>query len=358
MINEDNSNYTVQEEDEIIEGQDSELSNEDETDSESEDSEESSGENEGEVQVEESEQEIPDEEKHLSARDRTLLNKARRENYRYLTRIEELQNEIIKKEQEAEQLRYLNDVSTQTAMGHYEIAAKERLDRAKEMSEAAKETGDPKAITETDIALSKAVFEYEKLRGYKAEQELQLENEQAAAQLRAQSQQNGYQQPYRPPLTEETYSISEQWVDENDWFRRDSPNYDPNRHMMANHLMDNIDNYCRANGMEHLIGSQEYFNTLNKQLSQNLGINNQYQSQGQQNRRMQNMASRNVVAPARGRSVSNNYSANNNKSVQLSAADRLMAQRIGMKEQEYRKYVEKSRKDDYINEQIAQSKSR
>jgi hypothetical protein len=332
--------------DEVIEGQETEVEEEEE---EVEEEQEQESE-----EKEEREQEAPQV-------DKALINKVRRENFRYLNKIQELQNQLALEREEAAQLRYLNDVSTQTALNHYEIAAKERLDRARDMKEAALESGDNKALIEADIALGKAVNEYETLRREKATQEFHVENEMAAAQARMQAQQaNPYQQyPARPTLTEENFNVAEQWVNENDWFNTRSSNYDYERHMLANQLLDNLDAYCYQNGLANKIGSPEYFEALNQQLGQYSQAKGAQMSKPSQQQASRQQAPRGVVAPARGRSMTGGSGSGvRGKEQPLSSAERSMIQRLGVTEKDYRLHKARAVKTDYMADQKAQWKER
>jgi hypothetical protein len=336
------------EEEEIIEGQAS--------DPEPEHEEQSEETPENDDSAEEEEQQ---ESNHNDYVDKSILNKVRRENFRYLNKIQELQNQLAMRDQEAVELRYVNDVATQTAMNHYESAAKERLDRAKDMRLSALESGDPKTIADTDVELSKAVYEYEKLRNYKAEQQFQNESEQTAAELRYQAQQNSPYNPYpaKPNLTEENMATANDWAAKNDWFKTNSKNYDAIKHDIANQVLDNLDKYCYDNGLGNLIGSREYFDTLDQQLNnypQFQKGTNMPRQQTQKSYSQQPQRS-NMVAPARGRTAPTSYNGGSQKqNTPLSAAEKNMIQRLGVTEESYRFHKQRKMKDDYFGDQLMQ----
>jgi hypothetical protein len=349
---------------EVIEGQAS-----DEPEEEEEQAEEESGE-----QPEESAQE--QEKPHKDMVEKALFNKTRREAFRYLNKIQELQAELAAEREEAAKLRHLNDVSTKVAFDNYEIAAKERMDRARDMHQSALESGDNKSITDAQIAVSKAVNEYEKIMSARAQQEVEAENQRAMEELNQRYyQQHQQQQPqkYIPRLSEENYLISEDWFQKNQWYQNGNPNQDIQKTQVANVVFDNIDNHCRQNGLEHMIGSQEYFNAAEAQIAAHMAqyypqqqqrqaqdISGMQQRQGyQQPQARQQQASyspstgRATVAPARGRTPGA-VAGGRQPQAPLSRAERDMIQRLGVSEATYRASKEKSMKSDYLSDQIAQ----
>lgn len=319
---------------------------------------------------EEEEQEEESEEQELAAKkakeqeqvkktvevDKRLLDKTRRENFSYMNKIKELEAQLSSEREEMAQLRYVNDISTKTAFDHYENAAKIQLDRARDMRESALESGDSKAIAETDVVLSKAVYEYERLKNLKAEQEVRYQNEQASEQARLRAmQENPYQQQYpeRPNLTPENYNTAEQWVSENEWFKVDSPNYDYDRHMLANQICDHLDRWCYQNNQSHMIGSDQYFKSLNDYMGQ-------YAPKPAPSSQMRSSApqSRSMVAPAKSRGVPTTPTGapQRNNGAPLTASERHLIKELGVTEADYRKHKAKSERSDYFKYQVAQGK--
>lgn len=303
--------------------------------------------------------EISDEEKpedsketsEVSERKKTdserFLDNLRRDNFRYQNKIQELMSQLAQKEYESAQLRQTADLSIQTAIGHHEIAAKERLDRAKSLKNAAIESGDPKAITDADIALSEAVFNYEKVKGYKAEQELQAENEQISQQLR---QQQMYQQPQYDPyanMSQEAVYATREWARNNDWCNPNSNNYDYEKHMLAESIVSNLDNFIAQTGRQHLSKTREYYDAIDQELAKHYkpshqGRTNMAQQNTRQPQMQQTSQSRNVVAPVKGRG---SVGTAQRYSKPLPSAHRDMLQRLksyGVTEERYRKSMEQA----------------
>lgn len=311
----------------------------------------------------ESEEEIKG--KHWS-KDKILLDRIRRDNYRYAAEKNELQAMLQKKEDEISQLRYLNNVSMDASLANYEAAAKERLDRATELREAAYESGDVKAITATDIALSKAVYEFEKLQGYKNAEKTQAEMDRASQERIYNQQQQQYQQQQAQPfqLSEEAQMLSHEWANNNEWFKTNSPNYDPQRATLANQICDHLDNWCRANNSAHLIGSEQYLNSLDSYLSQYSPVQQRQGNPMTKAKPMQNSSHQQspMVAPARGRAMGSTagpmQTRNAAPKVNLSPFEADWAKKLGVSPDQYKAHKVKAIKNDPFSDQINQQRGR
>lgn len=293
--------------------------------------------------------------------DRATLNRIRRDNFRYLHQIQELQRQLDQQRQEAARLNYLNDVSVNTAAAHYEAAAEANLQRARDMKAAAIDSGDTQAIADTDISLTKAVYEYEQAKKLKLEHDINTQNEQEMHRARMEAErQSQYHQQQQVTVPDYNYPIAEDWTSRNDWFIKGSKNYDQQRHLAANRICDELDRWCYQTGNSHLIGSNEYFDELDNRLNhythqQSTSLNHSQQHPSRQN----NMANRNVVAPARSRGVPSSPTGRVPHSKQpLTAAEKNMIQRLGVTEEVYRAHKIKSMKNDYMKERLAQYNQR
>lgn len=303
--------------------------------------------------------------------EKMLHNKARREAFQQVNRIRELEAQLARKEEEKAQLRYTNEVTTQSAYGGYEAAAKERMDRAKDMYTAAYESADPKAIADANEIMHKAVYEFERIKSIKAEQEAIKKNEHELEQARLQAQaqyqqQNPSQYPSKPTLNQEQYSYAENWVAQNDWFKVNGPNYDAEKHAIADQACAMLDAWCYQNNRAHEIATPAYFAEIDRYLEQvyTMPGTNQItprppQAQQQQYAPQRGVPVKNVVAPARGSvgTMPNGAPQRGQKSP-LSPEQRNFVRNLGVSEEEFRAAKKRSDKTDYFGQMMDQARDR
>jgi hypothetical protein len=274
------------------------------------------------------------------------INEIQREKFQAYEELQRSEQEKIYLQQEVDRLKQLNEVSTNTALDSYELAALERLESAKQIKEKAIESGDVKAQIEADIALSNAVNDYKQVQGYKNQEKITREQEYYLNQQQQYERQMYAQQYQNTGPDVINRGEAERWVQDNDWFKTDSPNYNPQMTQVVNVLCDALDAQLYRTGNQNAIFSKDYFDYIDDQLSQlQRGSSTQYSNNRNMNQGHLSMRqSREPVAPVmRGGSQISNQGP---RDVRISSEERDMARRLGIKPEDYiRKKLEIERSE-------------
>jgi|SRR5882724_1835516 len=257
------------------------------------------------AQEEEASQPVEEKPKKKKVNIGERLSQAQREKWHALDELKAIR-------EENDRLRAMTDVSTRTALNHYDQSVQQRLMAAKEQKIRALESGDIMAQADADVALSMATSEFQQLNNMKAQQEVY-------------QQPHYQQQQYTPPTREREV---QEWASQNDWFHPSSDNYDDE---MANevHAYCNVfDNNLYRAGQADKIMSREYFDLLNEHIK--AVKQNKYQSRG---RDLQMKSGRGTVAPRSG--YSGQSSGGSPRQPTLTADEADMARRLGVKDEDY-----------------------
>lgn len=269
--------------------------------------------------VEEQEQEEP---KKRDAK--TRINEVTRQKYQAIEQMKSAMDRANALELENEQLRRLNSMQTNASALQQEATAKERLERAKERKALAIESGDIKGQVDADIAIAEAVSEVQKIDYDKTYRQVQQEYDQQnyeAQQRYAEAQMQQYQRP-----EEANRHIAEKWLMDNEWFMKQSPNFNPKLHDEVQRLCDQLDATLYRSGEQYKIYSDEYFQYVNQQipaLQQRLGT------------RPAMSKSQNYVEPVRG--GNQNYA--QKQRVTLTSEQKDLIRGLGVKPEEYIKHM-------------------
>lgn len=186
--------------------------------------------------------EKPKKRSHIGAR----LSQVQREKYQALEEARALR-------EENERLRRLADVSTQTALDHYDQSVLQKVNIAKEQKAKALESGDIHAQIDADIALSSAVAEYQNLVNIKASQR---GRQQEYAPQQPYQEYPGYQQQQ---YAQQPYNYAQEWASQNTWCVPSSEDYDEEMASAVQRYCDEFDlNLYKAGKEAHRL-SPEYF---------------------------------------------------------------------------------------------------
>lgn len=258
------------------------------------------------------------------------INEIQREKYQAMEAAELLAQEKAQLQQEVSRLKQLNDVSTSSALDSYELTALERLEAAKQAKEKAIEGGDVKAQVEADISLSNAVADYKQVQQYKNQENLSREQERSLDQQAAYEQQLLAQQYQNASPDVLHRKELEDWIVSNDWYKQDSPNFNPQMAQVVNNIADALDAQLYRTGNQNAIFSKDYFDYIDEQI---MGIQRQTNGQYQQSGNLTMRRSNEPVNP-----VSRGYpqtAARNSRDIRMSSEEMDMARRLGVKPEEY-----------------------
>lgn len=145
----------------------------------------------------------------------------------------------------------------------------------------AKEEGD----IEREIALSKDLAEVEAAKStynlYKSQQK-QHPTENSYTQEYNTGEYNNYNVPYQQPsYNEPENEVLDEWLEKNQWADPNSPSYSPRLSKEVTDLSSELDDILRYNGSSHLIGTPEYYHTLDNLMNERYAV-------AQENRRSEN----------------------------------------------------------------------
>jgi len=270
------------------------------------------------IPLDESEKEAIQEKKQKQ-RDplKTQLNRERRAKYEALAEANRLKEEL-------ERVRQTAALTAQAAERHYDDNVMQNLERARQLKAQAIESGDSQAIVDADIALSAAVGEMQQLNSWKVQQGIR-------------NQQQSQQQSYQNVAPEVANELEiRRWGEENTWFNPQSEDYDEDLAKEAQLYSDLMEVELRRHGMNHLIYSPEYFDTLNTHVNTLRNM----RDQNKWGRRDLNMRSAPTsVTPVR----SGGYYSSEPQKVVISSEERDLARRLGLDEKTYLKFKFKDR---------------
>lgn len=236
--------------------------------------------------------------------------------------------------QEVENLKQVNKFSQQAAVTNYETSTLDRLERAKDLKTQALESGDIKAQVDADIALNKAMNEYERLADWKEKQRISDQQQ----QYEEQSNQNYYnsqaqQQQLYQDQTAPNEQVATQWVKDNEWFNEGSEGFEPELRRFTEDLTNSMDAYLYRAGMQHGIYSPEYFEYLDERIEdfksgkydhmRTEPSRNHYQQRNQQMTRPKS-----VTSGVSNSGYRNNVAINNRRQVKLNSDEMDMASRL------------------------------
>lgn len=165
---------------------------------------------------------------------------------------------------EVERLQKVANASTQTALSHYEDAASQRLEMAKERKIRALESGDVQEQTDADVALMKATQEQQNLLNLKAREEVLRQDHYQAAPAARETDRGGNDRL----AAQQDYEL-QRWVSQNQWFHPQSASYNPDMADAVQDFCEQFDHRIAQAGLQSQIGSPNYFNEVNKFVHQN-----------------------------------------------------------------------------------------
>jgi len=266
----------------------------------------------------------PDEDEKEKRRKKNLgqaLKRAHAEKYQALERIRLLEENLRQAQIAAER-------SSEAAMRSYDAEVIHKVAIARQKLQEAKELGDSQAEIDAQISLNLATNELQKLQDWKAQQEMQQEWQKSQSNIQ-QPQTNPNVNPYEYHQEE-----TEEWITRNaDWFHPEGENYDPYFAQETSRYSEALNQLLMERGYGHLIGSQEYYDTIDNQIAlARQRLQQSYQKHQPYQRGPQMKSVRAPVAPSRG--SMNRVTPSSKKP--LSAAERDMIRGLGVTEEAYR----------------------
>lgn len=283
---------------------------------------------------EEEEQEEVAEERPKKRDARTRINELVRKNHRAVEEMKRALEVAQTLELENEQLRKLNAMTAEASFAQQEAAAKARLDRAKERKANAIEMADVKGQVDADIEIASAVSDVQKLEYDKTYRTVQDEYRRQTDDIERQYYDRAAQEPeYRPEYA--NIDFANEWLQENDWFVKGSPNFNPRLHAEVNRLSEQLEHSYRQSGQAYKIASPEHFDIINQQIPQ---IKQRLGMKPEMNR------SRMYVEPVHNRG-SSSAAGSYPRSAKLSSDEKDFIRRLGVSEDSYIKEKLKDQKE-------------
>lgn len=210
-----------------------------------------------EEDTEEDEVSEPDEDAEEPEQPKEELQKPPKKRKDAKARINELIRKTHQAENEAAELRArMQELQNSLALSHmaankhYEDSVELQLEKAKQLKKNAYEAGDVEAMTEADIALSRAAYNVNQSQAWKAQQQIQQAYE-----------------PERQDPEQARMSNLQEWASRNPWAVPGHPNYNPK---LSSHLQEKLDLYeqdLKSKGLDHLIGEVPYFQEIDRYIA-------------------------------------------------------------------------------------------
>lgn len=230
--------------------------------------------------------------------------------------------------------------SANITLNHYDNSANLRLDQAKQRLVAAEEIGDVSAKADAIAEISAATAEAQRAKEWKAQLSWkdQAYKEAAAAPAPA------------PVRVDERFGQT--WVQNNSWYNPSSSEYQPLLAEPVRKYASQLDYSLVNSGQQHLIYSPQYFNDI-EAYAQNVG------ESLLKNRGLNMQQGNNSVS-----SVNRNSAAGNSSkrtTIHLTPDQKRMAKNCGVSEETYSKYVAEEMNDKSIfgrNMEIAKRNGR
>ncbi len=263
---------------------------------------------------------------------KTRIHQLQKEKYQAIHRAREREEEARRLREENEALKKTADIYNQAAMGNYDQALQLRIQQAEELLSRSIQEGDVKEQSRAIAELSKASSEAASLSAWKAQQQIPKQTE----------PENRNNEPPRQQSNEYMSPEAVNWFRQNTWCDPNSEHFDEFLASEADEYAGLLNNQLQRAGQGNRKYTKEYFDKINRHIQE---IRSEYgyeepepvnQKSIQQNRNL-NMkpTSSNTSAPTgnapRG--------PKNNAKVSLSQEEKDMARTIGMKEEEYAKYI-------------------
>lgn len=217
------------------------------------------------------------------------------------------ENERLK--QEVSRLKNISDQSNDAALRHYEENIQNKLYQATAKFELAEESGDVRRKTIAITELNDAQTKINELNRWKADQDYGQNQQQQQYQNQEPQYQPDYNQGYNQPqkihsnrqIESQAEANGYNWAASNSWFNPNSRDYDPEMSKVAGSICSDIDSQLMSERNSDAIGSIQYFQELNKRLSQVRAQRNPRSNNTQvQNRGLNMKQSRSPVSSVRG----------------------------------------------------------
>lgn len=151
--------------------------------------------------------------------------------------------------------------SDQAAIAYYEQATEANIANARRELQEAIQAGDALKQSEVTERLTKFGADKAMLEGWKAAQPKPVEQQQQPQQRHQQAQQ---------PQAVEQVEVSPEvaaWIDENPWFDKKSPEFDPGLHQIASGFATILERKYKAEGKAY---DQTYWDAINAHMTQYL----------------------------------------------------------------------------------------
>lgn len=204
--------------------------------------------------------------------------KADKVRYKRGSRLGALNNQISELMHANQELAQKLDYNTKFFSEELERVAREKDREARKAHEIEKHS-----LKVKKDYLVNALIEAKEVGDYKAEAKIQeslmkLQVDLSTADLRAPSRANpsAYVERYNPPAVEKSAPIREEyaeWLDNNPWFSKDSPHYNPDLAQEAIDGARELNKYLQLNQMTHMIDTKDYYDALDDLVKSKYNIN-------------------------------------------------------------------------------------
>ena len=213
--------------------------------------------------------------------------------------------------QQAEQMRQQSDMAMMT---HYEQRLHGQAQSVKQQLIDAHSIGDSERIVELQGEFYKLQSDINSIESWKAQQELNQPQPKQAVQ----------QQPEAaaaPTLEPRTAG----WIQKNEWFQPQSPEFDPEMHEEATLYARRIERRYRSEGRDNEIGGVDYFTEIDRHMQQEFP--DAFTQRSVPSKKVPPMSRESNVAPVQ-RSAAPGQPQKNSKTIRLSADQRRMAHQL------------------------------
>lgn len=244
----------------------------------------------------------------------------------------------------AENARLKNELEqlNRANMANYEQTVESKIERAKQKLRDARNSGDVDAETDAQLELSQAAAEKNDIEAWKRRNPQPQPGQQKA-------QQQG--QPQQQRLNADQQRAIQGWIQQNDWFDPNSPNYDADMQKDVGEFAKRVETWLVRQGRINEIATDAYFKVINDYINKNWsGEDGESPNMSAPEGGAAPVAKSGTTAKAAGGGVSGGMK------VTLSAAERDMAHRLDLRHPNGKAYTPAEKEYAYAKNKIRANK--
>lgn len=231
---------------------------------------------------------------------------------------------------EAQLMEYSKRVEAaeKAAITHFDFSLKNELEQAEKDNIQALAEGDYEKANEAQKRVAAATTKMEQSKYWEAQESWRQEQEAIRASQQRALLESQMAQEQQALAMENEYRLqnTDAWLKRNSWFDENSRNFNPSLSKKIDDFSEDLENYFHSRNQSHLIGSDVFFNAIDKKVSE---LSSNLSNRGQMMTR--NSGRGQMSAPIRSGSVK----AQN--SLELSNAQKKFAKIFGVDEKSYAK---------------------